>query len=59
MIFFKKFSFFEYQLNFKTTLYHNISYLDGLYGKFSSRNIIPFTNSKLNTMQDEYSFNKS
>ena len=33
--------------------------MDRLYGKFSSRNIIPFTNSKLNTMKDGYSFNNS
>ena len=33
--------------------------MDRLYGKFSRRNIIPFTNSKLNTMKDGYSFNKS
>ena len=33
--------------------------MDRLYGKISHRNIIPCTKSKLNTMKDGYSFNKS
>ena len=46
-------------LNINSTLKQHD--MDTLYGKFLSRNIIriPFTNSKLNTMKDGYSFNKS
>ena len=53
LIFFKKLRPFEYHSTLKR---HDI---DRLYGKFPRRNIIPVTNSKLNTMKDGYSFNKS
>ena len=44
-------------LNINSTLKQHD--MDRLYCKFSGRNIISCTKSKLNTMADGYSFNKS